>query len=63
MWFTLSHYYACIHLWLSSIAILLQPCLGLSVATSVRVGNELGAGNPQGAKRVTLVSVMITCKS
>ena len=39
-----------------------QPCIGISIATSVRVGNELGAGNPKGAKRASYASMTIVCK-
>ena len=35
---------------------MVQVPLGISTAVSVRVGNELGAGNPKGAKRAAYVS-------
>ena len=34
-----------------------QIPLGISIAASVRVGNELGAGNPVGAKRAAYISI------
>lgn len=34
----------------------------MSTAVSVRVGNELGAGNPKGAKRAAFVSCGVSCK-
>ena len=40
----------------------MQPCLGVGIATSIRVGNELGAGNPVGAKRASYTALSITCK-
>ena len=42
--------------------IIIQPALGLSIAVSIRVGNELGAGNPLGAKRASYTAVAIVCK-
>ena len=33
--------------------------MGLSIAGSVRIGNELGAGNPKGAKRASFVFLII----
>ena len=32
------------------------------MATSIRVGNELGAGNPGGAKKVSFVAIGCVCK-
>jgi MATE family multidrug resistance protein len=40
--------------------ILFMIPLGISIASGVRVGNELGAGNPQQAKRATIVAVSAT---
>ena len=42
--------------------ILLQPNIGLSLAVSIRVGNELGAGNPHGAKKASFVAIVCTRK-
>ena len=39
------------------ITYLLKFCYGFSIAVSVRVGNELGAGNAQRAKRAALVAI------
>ncbi|XP_019859010.1 PREDICTED: multidrug and toxin extrusion protein 1-like isoform X1 [Amphimedon queenslandica] len=33
--------------------------LGISIAAGVRIGNELGAGNPQNAKRASLVAMAV----
>ena len=38
-----------------------QIPLGLGTAAGVRVGNELGAGRPLKAKRVTYIAVGIIC--
>ena len=37
--------------------------MGISIAAGVRIGNELGAGNPQKAKRASLVAMAVVCKS
>ena len=36
--------------------------LAIAGAVTVRVGNELGAGNPLKAKRALYIGVVITCK-
>ena len=36
-----------------------QIPLGLGTAASVRVGNELGAGNPQKAKRAAFAALVV----
>ncbi len=36
-----------------------QICAGMSVAINVRVGNELGAGNPLSAKRASYVAIIM----
>lgn len=33
------------------------------MATSIRVGNELGAGNPTSAKRASYIAIGIICES
>ena len=38
---------------------LVQFAFGVSTAANVRVGNELGAGNPSGAKRAAYVSIAL----
>lgn len=38
-----------------------QVPLGLSIAVSIRVGNELGAGNSLGAKRAAHAALGIIC--
>ena len=45
-----------------SLLLFFQPCLGLGIAASIRVGNELGAGNPQGAKRASYAAISASCK-
>ena len=40
----------------------MQPNIGLSLAVSIRVGNELGAGNPHGAKKASFVAIGCTRK-
>lgn len=40
----------------------LQLALGVGVAGTVRVGNELGAGNPIAAKRAAYTSVILGCR-
>ena len=42
--------------------VFVQLPLGLSIAGTVRVGNELGAGQPQKAKRAAYVCIFVTCK-
>lgn len=37
--------------------------MGISIAAGVRIGNELGAGNPKNAKRASLVAMVVVCKS
>ena len=39
-----------------------QVSLGIATAVSVRVGNELGAGQPLRAKRSAYVSIVMTCE-
>ena len=39
-----------------------QPPIGFSIATSIRVGNELGAGNPNAAKRASYLAIVCVCK-
>ena len=39
-----------------------QPPIGFSIATSIRVGNELGAGNPNAAKKASYLAVICVCK-
>ncbi|KAL5467554.1 hypothetical protein EMCRGX_G031804 [Ephydatia muelleri] len=41
-------------------AFLFMNALSISFATSIRVGNELGAGNTQRAKRVFYIALMLT---
>ena len=52
---SIGYYYACI-------IMMFQVSLGIATAVSVRVGNELGAGQPQRAKRSALVSIVMTCE-
>ena len=40
--------------------IITQVPLGIGISVSFRVGNELGAGNPQRAKRAAYVAIGIT---
>ena len=42
--------------------IVFQPPIGFSIATSIRVGNELGAGNPNAAKKASYLAVVCVCK-
>ena len=42
--------------------VLFQPPIGFSIATSIRVGNELGAGNPNAAKKASYLAVVCVCK-
>ena len=44
------------------IIIVFQVPLGIATAVSVRVGNELGAGQPLRAKRSAYVSIAMTCE-
>ena len=46
----------------SFFTIFVQLPLGLSIAGTVRVGNELGAGQPQKAKRAAYICILVTCK-
>ena len=50
-------------LWCRNTYIILFPQvgLGLGIAAGVRVGNELGAGKPLKAKRVTYTAIGIMC--
>ena len=40
----------------------MQPTIGFTSAVSIRVGNELGAGNPRGAKKAALVAIGCICE-
>ena len=51
-----------IHVCLFEYVTFLQPPIGFSIATSIRVGNELGAGNPNGAKKASYLAVICVCK-
>ena len=42
---------------------LIQPPIGIATATSIRVGNELGAGNPNAAKKASYFAIVCVCKS
>ena len=42
--------------------VMFQPPIGFSIATSIRVGNELGAGNPNAAKKASYLAVVCVCK-
>ena len=39
-----------------------QVPLGIGIAVSIRVGNELGAGNPKAAKRASYVALGMACE-
>ena len=43
--------------------LLSQIPLGISIAAGVRIGNELGAGNPLKAKRSSYIAMAVVCKS
>ena len=40
----------------------LQAPLGFSISVTIRVGNELGAGQPQRAKRAAYTGVLVASK-
>ena len=40
----------------------LQAPVGLSISVTIRVGNELGAGQPQRAKRAAYTGVLVASK-
>ena len=40
----------------------LQSALATGISASIRVGNELGAGNALQAKRVFHMTIFVTCK-
>ncbi len=42
---------------------ILQVPFGLSIAITIRVGNELGAGNPSAAKRASYTAIIIISES
>ena len=44
------------------IIILAQLPLGISIASGIRVGNALGAGNPKEAKRAAYISLFLVGK-
>ena len=41
---------------------MLQIPLGIGISVTIRVGKELGAGNPRGAKRASFTAVAIARK-
>ena len=42
--------------------LVLQIPLGIGISVTIRVGKELGAGNPRGAKRASFTAVAIARK-
>ena len=40
----------------------LQIPMGIGISVTIRVGKELGAGNPRGAKRASFIAVAIARK-
>lgn len=48
---------------LNALDFILQVPFGLSIAVNIRVGQELGAGNPKAAQHVYRVAISTICKS
>ena len=42
--------------------LVLQIPMGIGISVTIRVGKELGAGNPRGAKRASFIAVAIARK-